>query len=265
MNSNSKEYVVYYGAGGAAKGYSEKYGLPDFFVDSDKNKWNSELNSVLIKKPEFLKQILIKKIVITTGYVNEVVPIIEKYVTDKSKILIPPKSHLGGKPFENNLNREIALKEISLLTEFMGDLSPIVYCGGTALGFARDNDFIKWDNDIDLVCPSNGKMKLKKWLESKSLKYIIDGEKLIFDLPLKNDFVPVGIKFYDKNKSTIVDVYCEYKWIWPITMFLCPTQKFINNRCIGLPEDPQLYLRKVYGKDWNKPKPDFGYQDYAKN
>ena len=37
-------------------------------------------------------------------------------------------------------------------------------------------------------------------------------------------------------------------------MFLCPTQKFINNRCIGLPEDPQLYLRKVYGRGlkWGK-------------
>ena len=64
MKSDSKEYIVYYGAGGAAKGYSDKYGAPDFFVDSDKNKWNSRLNSVLIKKPEILKQILIKKIVI---------------------------------------------------------------------------------------------------------------------------------------------------------------------------------------------------------
>ena len=45
---------------------------PDYFVDNDKNKWEKDINGVIIKPPNFLKTISkdILKIIITSGYVK---------------------------------------------------------------------------------------------------------------------------------------------------------------------------------------------------
>ena len=99
MSTKKNNLLIYYGAGGAAKKYSERFGWPDYFIDSDNKKWGKFINSIEIKPPDYLKTISIKKIVMTTGYVNEVIPIIKSKGISDEHIFIPPKSHLGNQPF----------------------------------------------------------------------------------------------------------------------------------------------------------------------
>ena len=33
---------------------------------------------------------------------------------------------------------------------------------------------------------------------------------------------------------------------------------------MNIPNPAKLYLKGIYGKDWEKPKPDFNYFDYGK-
>ena len=54
-----KKIFNFFGAQGTGAAYMKHTNTkPDYFVDNDKNKWEKDINGVIIKPPNFLKQFL---------------------------------------------------------------------------------------------------------------------------------------------------------------------------------------------------------------
>ena len=144
---------IYFGAGGSAIAYcSHTNSKPDFFADNDQQKWGKKLLGKEILSPKKLEKIdknQVTAIVITTSYLKDVLPQIKNFDFDAHIIEIPPKSLLGLHPFKDLGNR---IETANTLGNFIAECpqKKILIGGGACLGICRENDFIKWDIDIDL-------------------------------------------------------------------------------------------------------------------
>ena len=257
--------LVYFGAGGAGMAYCKhSKTLPDFFVDNDNTKSGKMLNGVEIKNPDFLKTVLINKVVITSGYIKDILPQLLDLGVDKNKILITPKSYLGTHIFEKKANRIEAAKKLHNLMIKLEDECKIVSVGGTALGFARDNDFILWDVDIDLFAPNASRSTLINLLEKLNYCPIVEKNSVKANMVLDNGVqIPIGIDFFDADAETFIDRFEDYYWTWPTKMFTeCKTIN-IHGQLLNIPSDINKYLTGVYGSNWSTPNPDFDYSNYT--
>lgn len=185
------------------------------------------------------------------------------YGIDQDKIYIPPKSLLGSHPFAQQSNR---VEAASILHRIMNTLDKnwkIVSVGGTALGFNRDNDFIKWDFDIDLFAPYNSKSKLFDLLNDLGFFPEFEDDSIKATIILNNGIkIPFAVDFYDTDMNVYLDEYEDYVWEWPIEMFTKCSEIEIHGRLLNIPNPSNFYLTEVYGSDWNVPNPEFGYSDY---
>lgn len=262
-------YTIFFGAGGAGKEYSKHTEiLPKYYLDNDRDKWGKFLNGVEIKSPktlnrEFISQI--KEIIITTGYIKSVFSQLIEMGVPRNLIVIPQKSLLGAHPFKLKKNRVESAEFLSKLINSNRDMH-IVAGGGTALGFCRELDFIKWDTDIDLFASLKFKNELMILLNNLNCPNFIENDELKAETKLSSgETVPFAIKFFDPDKKIYHDFFEEYNWEWPIEMFLKSATVKIHGYNVELPNPPEIYLKKVYGKNWKVPNPSFTYNDYGKS
>ena len=163
-NNIKKNLTVFFGSAGGGKYYIKNSGItPDLFIDNNNKKWGKHFCDIPVVSPRQINVSDIAKIVITSGYVKDILPQILEMGIPRSKILIPPKSSLGNQPFRMKKNRLIASKKLHMLMDYFVPDFNIVAVGGCALGFVRDGDFIKWDNDIDLFAPIDSKTEIIKY------------------------------------------------------------------------------------------------------
>ena len=272
---SKKGKIIYFGAAGCGNAYCKNSGVtPDIFVDNDQDKWGTFFNGVEVQNPDILSRINIEKVVITTSYLESVYPQILEMGIDKNLIFIPPKSMWSDKIFEDEETRVHAAKKLykimSDFSEKFNHQSCLVAVGGTALGFARESDFIKWDDDIDLFAPLVTRPYFLKMLESWGYTFQEKHESimnaLVFWMPLKNKVViPVSVDFFDDSAETFIDTFEEYSWEWQTNMFTKCQKIQIHGNYMTLPNPAEKYLEKVYGSEWSNPNPEFGYSDYAGN
>ena len=91
-------------------------------------------------------------------------------------------------------------------------------------------------------------------------------QALVFWMPLENDVkIPVSVDFFESSGNFFLDTFEDYTWEWPVEMFTNCSQINIHGNSMNVPNPPEEYLEKVYGPEWSKPNPNFGYADYTGN
>lgn len=268
---NDKKFIIFFGAAGSGKFYCNWTDQkPHYFIDNDINKWEKTLLNIKIKSPNFLSEIInnIDKIVITSDYVDEILPQLKEIGVSKEKIIIPPKAYLAKPLFGNLAVRQSSVKFLNSLM-FDHELEGIVAVGGTALGFCRDGDFIKWDGDIDLFAPKKYQTEVFNIFKKNFDNTYMEGETIKSEIKIQTDndlvFVPIGIDLYDSNLDEYKDRYGDHEWIWPVRTFINPTIIKIHDLNINVPKFYYKYLSGIYGKSWKIPNKKFTYLDYGKN
>jgi hypothetical protein len=228
-------------------------------------KWGKKLNSKEIMAPSFLEKnhSLIDKVVISSGSVSEILPQVLSCGIAREKVVIPPKAFLGKHPFKNKENRKIAAELVFEMVERFRSRGKIVAVGGTALGFARDGDFIPWDFDMDFFAPDFLQESLEEYLDKKNIQHKIVNGILLFNFDLAGDeVIPVGIKFLDVTRLVYEDYFGDHYWEWPMEMFVDCEEVMIASKKVFIPKPSSTYLAGVFGETWQKPNKEFNYFDY---
>ena len=171
-----------------------------------------------------------------------------------------------------DIARELFTKTISLLEEF--EIAYFVI-SGTLLGLVRHQDFIPWDDDIDLIVDSSIFEKMPQIVE----RY---GDSLAFikrDYLIKTFFKDRGLPITnpDAFRNTIDDagnsgqVYTgPYNWPfvdlfifsgsdtdvrffhqdWPVEYFYPSERVLFQGILVTIPRNPDYFLSRNYGPDY---------------
>jgi phosphorylcholine metabolism protein LicD len=169
-----------------------------------------------------------------------------------------------------NVAIELLKITIDILNEFNINYFII---SGTLLGFVRHNDFIPWDDDIDLMVDNTIILKIndinKKY--NKTLTFI-NIENFLFKICFKSKVSKIPTKMYNKyllNKTDtynwpFIDIFIYYKSkgnndelqlgffnkLWNEENFFPLKQTIFNNININIPNNPDYFLSINYGKDY---------------
>ena len=122
---------------------------------------------------------------------------------------------------------------------------------GTLLGCARDNNFIKWDTDIDLSVIENDNLyeALNKLQQNKKGYDLVKDSNNLYRLnySTKNKLhVDIGIR--RKNENYYYDKYGSKYYINVNDLFPLKTSIF-ENISVKIPRNYIKYLDNAYGKD----------------
>ncbi|MEE8517644.1 MAG: LicD family protein [Dehalococcoidia bacterium] len=153
---------------------------------------------------------------------------------------------------------ERALKEAKEVLDQAGVAFQL--SSGTCLGAIRDNAFIPWDDDIDLisVIGSNGlttEMVDNAVAAFKERGYFVydagDSDRDVRAYSMMKDYVRTGWESY-RIVDDAVSVYPRTKI--PARFFTEPKEiTFLGERFL-VPNPPEEYLRLKYGEEWMIPK-----------
>lgn len=297
-----KKRIVIFGTGSYGKKvYNYFIKKNDFeivaFADNDTKKQNTLLFSIKIISPNELKMLEFEKIIIASSYGDkEIMKQLSILGIKKDKIVLNINH---TELFYFNEKDEIRLaKEIMLWICDLFNRHEINYHidHGTLLGITRDGQILPWDCDVDFAVHVKDAKKteqiLRKYLKTFKSKYF-KKNNWIFQLNTKeiniqNEVIQMPCAIYIINQTNetvseffhelgefLLDIKFKYskngKIFWNVSekllscdedMCFPPKEYKFENSIIKIPAKNELYLQKVYGKNWQTPIKTWTYLQY---
>lgn len=149
------------------------------------------------------------------------------------------------------LNKKVCYENLSIIHDILTEHNIFFWLSeGTALGFRRDNDFIDWDDDLDIGIFSEDQEKFFNIINDFKLHGFECASCNIKPMPCmfirKGEKVDVDITGKDHFCSSVTD-YCEN-----ILDYLTSFNKImIEGKEYNIPTDD--YYVKLYGDNWRVP------------
>jgi hypothetical protein len=164
---------------------------------------------------------------------------------------------LKGKKVINKSIARINLKEV--IKVFDNNNIPYCFIFGTLLGAIRENDFITYDNDIDLAAFWKDRDKILEVVH-KELKTFTLEQPFLHDINLirNNEKIEFWL-FEDVGDKYIYDPTRCGKVKYDKVFF----DNIINYNFLGMkvkvPSNPKKFLEITYGPTWITPNPNGSY------
>lgn len=182
--------------------------------------------------------------------------------------IIIKTNHIKG---TTPLNKNICYENLSIIHDVFKKFNvPFWLSEGTALGFFRENDFISWDDDVDIgvsysyynVFINDIFPVLKR--KGFMLAEVKDNSRYIFFVLLRGgEKVDVDfVRFQEPDKGCMASNYGR-KPCGPLHKHLKNFSKItIKGKDYNLPK--LGYITMLYGKTWNKPLKNFKIRENFK-
>lgn len=283
---NKKNRVIIFGTGWAFNNYIKNYRDENEIVgitDWEFYKHGDSIQGILVINPYEFSKYEFDYILIISFYVNEIKQQLwEKCKIGVEKILVPPKFKIKhGKPFEHTQTADFARTMIFYLSDLSKQYNVKLFLDyGTLLGFIRDGNIIKWDDDIDFSINKIDTDSFIQMLKENinvfpfsdilnwyvTQKITADNEIRSFSILFKNkksfyiyEF-EIGIRVRQTFENLSVVMYLDY--------LACYKEHFedfeilaIDGKELCIPKKTIKYLQHVYG-NWETPKMlDFGFKE----
>lgn len=189
------------------------------------------------------------------------------YIKGKSFMYRGEEETLTDKP-NPNLSKQDQKDLLHCVSSLFNEKKIQFYLGyGTLLGAIRDSDFIKGDNDIDLMITQKYESILYEnlpYFQNRGLKLIrfYDHKSYSFRINDKT-FVDVYVLSTDSTITTSLFYRCGIPgWLIPRMFFVIPSYvDFIGQRFL-IPSFSKYLLRCWYGRDWRIPQSKKGTYDF---
>lgn len=155
---------------------------------------------------------------------------------------------------------KLLTETIAILDDFKIDYFLI---SGTLLGYVRHNDYIPWDDDIDLIVDKAFMDKkddiIKKYFTEENASMIFtEFAQYIFKFSFKSEAKKfnrrgcvynwpfIDLFIYDSTDTELI----FFKNIWDKNKFYPYVETTFNNIKVKIPNDPNYFLSRNYGKDY---------------
>ena len=275
------EKIIIFGAGAAGKNFilnQSEYQIVAV-ADNDEKKHGTFLEDIEVINPNEIPNFEYDKIMITSMYFNP----IKKQLTEEIGVQIQRVNAANKNllkenmyPFEDEKTIDFANQTLLKLVDILNKNNiPYFIDFGTLLGIVRDQELIRWDDDIDLTCYLNDCERileaLSEFVETYSDDATVWKYRIIKDLKGGKSSIVLDFEDYKKNiLSFSLDI-----WLLSFingkavqTMNKCDEQHFLvsetikyKNHLLTVPNQYKKYLEHTYG-EWQVPQKDTTFADY---
>jgi hypothetical protein len=284
----SGKRLVLFGAGRVGQEFLAHF--PELQVlavaDNDPLKHGSRTHGIEIIAPQAILELDYDLVVVTTGWWKSISAQLQELGIDAQRIALPPKSMLavnhGRHPFADPATKAFATRVMQSLW-LMAQKQGVRFCldFGTLLGACREQDFIAWDDDIDLALIDDDFPALIDALPAlKAALPSLPGVQArvavyssattpaaavitFLDEQGSGAIVPFEVSFLRRVFENDVCVTKGYgtEFIAPPEHFQGYEQLTFLDRRFNVPQRPEGYLDFVYG-NWKQPMKNTTLADY---
>lgn len=244
-----------------------------FFIDNDRNKYGEEIEGKKIYAVEKILDSEYDYIIIASMFFKSISKQLLSLNVPKEKIKYAPKTLMKKAvyPFMDTKTKKYAWEVLDTFVDILNE-NDIKYFleYGTLLGFYRSQDFIAWDDDIDIsINIENTNINIMDITKQiiHSINKIKENINWTYTLLNNKEEKLVGIDFkFNENRSfkefsINIGLITFYKDFAYQVMNYGPKKHFenyeiiqINGKKYKLPYDAEGYLEFTYGNDWHVEK-----------